>query len=485
MNDATPAIATAPAVKVRDKGLHKNALSFLSNLVIGVASTAPAYSIASALGPIAGSGSYATPAILIAAFIPMLLIAVAYFYLNRADPDCGTVFSWATRALGPAAGWMGGWMLLATNVVVMPGMAVIAGEYTFLLFGVGHPSSLQTTVAGAAWIAVLTMICYAGIEFSARTQQVLLATELAILVLFAAVAFAKASTPLSLDWFDILTVSSYDDFLKAFLIAVFIYWGWDTSVAVNEETENPRATPGAAAVASTVLLVGVYVLVAVAALAFAGPATLAGAADAGTEGQDVFSAIGGSVLGPGLDKLLVLAVLTSAAAAAQTTLLPAARTVLSMASAGAFPRSLARINPDTGSPGLATLLIGLVSIVWFVVLRFFSKSVLDDSIEALGLCVAFYYALTGLSCVIIYQHSLLLSARNFVLMGLLPGAGALSMVFLFVESAKSLAAKAEGAAFGMGVPLAIALGSLVLGGAFMAAARKALPDFFRRKALAA
>jgi amino acid transporter len=119
-----------------------------------------------------------------------------------------------------------------------------------------------------AWIAVLTAICYAGIELSSRTQQVLLGTELAILFVFAFMALLKVyaahapagSMPVSLEWFNPLKVGSYDDFLKAFLVAVFIYWGWDTGVAVNEETENPRATPGIAAVTSTFLLVAVYVL---------------------------------------------------------------------------------------------------------------------------------------------------------------------------------------------------------------------------------
>jgi amino acid transporter len=134
--------APAPLIQVRDKGLRKNALSFLSNIVIGVASAAPAYSLASALGPIAGSASFATPAIMIVAFIPMLFIAVAYYYLNRVDPDCGTTFSWVTFAMGPTAGWIGGWVLLITNVIVMPSMAVIAGQYSFLLFGL-NPSAIE------------------------------------------------------------------------------------------------------------------------------------------------------------------------------------------------------------------------------------------------------------------------------------------------------------------------------------------------------
>src|SRR5271165_1587601 len=101
-NFAGPSGGVAP----KEKGLKKNAISFLSNIVIGVASAAPAYSLASALGVIAGFAAFGTPAILIVAFIPMLFIATAYYYLNKGHPDCGTVFSWVTAAMGPHAGWI-------------------------------------------------------------------------------------------------------------------------------------------------------------------------------------------------------------------------------------------------------------------------------------------------------------------------------------------------------------------------------------------
>src|SRR5436190_23726702 len=118
----------APAqVPVIDKGLKKNAIGYLSNVVIGVASTAPAYSLAATLGfvvAVGGVGVHA-PAVLIVSFIPMLFVAAAYKYLNRADPDCGTTFTWATRAFGPPAGWLGGWAIIVTDIIVMATLAEI------------------------------------------------------------------------------------------------------------------------------------------------------------------------------------------------------------------------------------------------------------------------------------------------------------------------------------------------------------------------
>ena len=128
--------------------------------------------------------------------------------------------------------------------------------------------------------------------------------------------------------------------------------GWDTGVSVNEETENPKTAPGRAALVSTILLMAVYALVAVAVLAFAGPALLA------QNKADIFAPIGAAVLGAWPAKLLIAAVLTSVSAATQTTILPAARTALSMAAAGAIPERFASIHLRYSSPGFATRMAG-------------------------------------------------------------------------------------------------------------------------------
>src|SRR3954451_3670136 len=172
-------MSTASAVG--DKGLKKDALGFVSSVVIGVASTAPGYSLAASLGfvvAIAGIGLQA-PAVLLLAFVPMLLIASAYYYMNRADPDCGTTFSWVTRAMGPTWGWLGGWAIVVADVIVMANLAQIAGLYSFLLVGWqdAADSTAAVTAVGVVWIAIRTPNCVIGIALSARTQVGLLGAQ--------------------------------------------------------------------------------------------------------------------------------------------------------------------------------------------------------------------------------------------------------------------------------------------------------------------
>jgi amino acid transporter len=476
--------------KPGDKGLKTGALGYLSNIVIGVASTAPAYSLAATLGfvvAVAGMGAHA-PAIMIASFIPMLLIASAYYYMNRADPDCGTSFTWVTRAMGPHMGWLTGWVIVVADVVVMATLAYIAGVYTFLLFGMDAAAANSTDVAlvAAVWIGLMTWICYRGIELSARTQYVLLSAEILILGAFCVVALAHVyighqGTPVELNWFSPFSIpGGWTALIDGVLLGVFIYWGWDSGVCVNEESEDSANGPGKAAIMSTILLVLIYVTVAASAQAFAGTIFLKHNAD------DVLSALGGNVFGSGWDKLLIIAVLTSASASTQTTILPTARTTLSMARFGAIPKVFGKIHPRFKTPGPSTLAMGGLSLIWTIFIIKKSQNVLGDAIAGLGFQIAFYYGLTGYACVIYYRKELFKSAKNFFFVGVAPLLGALMLTGIFIKAfsdynTTSTDVNYTGGFLGIGTPVAIGVGLIAVGLVFLVICNIKYPEFFRRK----
>jgi amino acid transporter len=471
-----------------EKGLKSGALGFVSSVVIGVASTAPGYSLAASLGLVVAAVGLQAPAIMWIAFVPMLLVATAYYYMNRVDPDCGTTFSWASRALGPAAGWIGGWAIIVADIIVMANLSQIAGLYTFLLFGAdgAAASTFWVTFIGVIWIIVMTAICYIGIELSARIQWFLLAAEIITLAIFAVVALIKvySSHPahavhVSGDWLNPFSINSTSALVDGVLVAVFIYWGWDSLVSVNEETEDATRTPGIAAIMATVILVAIYVIVSIAAQAFHGSQFLIDNSD------DILSALGKDVLGSPWNKLLIIAVLTSASASTQTTILPTSRTSLSMAVHGAMPKYFGRIHPRFLTPGPSTLWMGALSIIWYVGLTIVSENILFDSIAALGLMIAFYYGLTGFACVVYFRKTLLRSVRNFFLAGLAPLIGGLMLAGVFVKSCIDLSKPANSESgsswLGLGPPLVIAIGFLIMGIVFMLLCWRASPEFFRRK----
>jgi amino acid transporter len=483
------AMLTPPGggIQVEDKGLKKNAITFVSNVVIGVASTAPAYSLAATLGFIAliGGLGVQSPAVVLVAFFPMAAIAAAYYYMNRADPDCGTTFAWVTRAMGPWFGWQGGWAIVVADVLVMPSLASVAGHYTFLLFGNSSPTTFEVTAVGIAWIVVMTAICYIGIELSARTQQYLLGMEFVTLIIFAVVALVKVYTSHpahsihpTLSWFNPFDVSSLSALDGGILLAVFIYWGWDSGVSVNEETENSSTAPGRAAIVSTFVLVGIYLLVTTAAQAFGGVGNLM------NNPTDVLGPLGKGVLGSPLDKLLIIAVLTSASASTQTTILPTARTTLSMARWGALPKQFGNVHPRFLSPGFSTLWMGTVSTIVFVLLAATSTNLIGDAFTSLALTIAFYYGFTGIACVIFYRRELLKSAKNFFYIGVLPFFGFAVLMFVLVKAVIDYSKPHAGLAkpfLGIGSPIAIALVMIILGLVGMIIQRITNPEFFKRK----
>jgi amino acid transporter len=476
---------------VMDKGLKKNAIGYVSNIVIGVASTAPAYSLAATLGfivAVKGVGVHA-PAVMLVAFIPMLLVASAYKYFNRADPDAGTTFAWVTRTFGPSWGWLNGWAIFLSDVIVMASLAAIAAIYTFKLFGFTElgESKAAIIIAAVLWIAIMTWICYRGIELSARIQQVLLSAEVFILGLFAVVAFVKVygshppagSIKPSLSWFNPFAMN-FSDLVVALLLAVFIYWGWDSGVSVNEESEDPANGPGKAAVISTVLLVLIYVVVTAAAQSFHGVGFLTNEANQ----EDVLNALGSGVLGGTLNKLLVIAVLTSASASTQTTILPTARTTLSMAHWKAVTNLLSRVHKRFLTPTVSTLGFGLLSIIITVVLLLLSSSVLEDSLTAIGFPICFYYGFTGVACGFYYRHELTTSARHFLMLGLGPMLGGLILFGIGIKAAffyghaENVGSKPI---LGITLPLWMGIGGMILGGIIMIASRPFFKDFFSRK----
>ena len=278
------AVYGAPATgKVENKGLKTNAIGYVSNIVIGVASTAPAYSLAATLGFIVadkGVGTHA-PAVLLASFVPMLLISLGYKYLNKADPDSGTTFAWTTRAFGPTFGWLNGWAIFLADLLVMASLGYIAATYTYLLFEwhYGETHVWVALVGCVLWIWLMTWICHRGIELSARIQQVLLGFEFVMLMIFAIVALvdvysgtaAAHSIKPEADWFNPFAMN-FGDLVVAMLLGIFIYWGWDSGVAVNEESEDANEGPGRAAVVSTFMLVAIYLLVSAGAQAYHGTA---------------------------------------------------------------------------------------------------------------------------------------------------------------------------------------------------------------------
>jgi amino acid transporter len=499
-----------PVEESRDKGLKRGALGLASSIVIGVASVAPAYSLAATLFFVVAAVGLKSPLVALLAFVPMLLCSIGFSELNKADPDCGTTFIWSTRAFGPRTGWAGGWAVVAADVLVMASLAQVAGQYAFFFFQ-GPNSAIGSDASGGwvllvgiLWIVAMTYICYRGIEVSANFQKVLLSIEVVMLMVMSVTALVRVygshpppgSLHPSLGWLSPSHLS-LSAFVSGIILMLFIYWGWDTALSVNEETADKSRTPGRAGIIATILLLVTYLIVITSVQAFAGIGDKGVGLTNPAHQFDVLSVTGGAIFGTSavgmvLSRLLLLMVLSSAAASTQTTILPTARTTLSMAAYGALPPSFAKIHPRYLTPTVSTVVMGAVSVALYIPLNFLAGgNPIADAVTAIGLYIAFYYGLTAFACVWYYRKTLTSSARNLWMRGILPALGGLIMYAAGFYSLQSdwvatnsyTSWTVPGLHWQIGGIFIIAALSALAGVAAFTFMRVTAPAFFRRQTL--
>ena len=484
---------------LQDKGLSHDSVGLLGGTVLGISSVAPAYALTATIGILVSEAGSKMPVIIIAGFLPMFFAAYAYRELNKVAPDCGTSFTWTTKAFGPYIGWLGGWAAVLATVIVLSNLAGVAVQFFYQFIGdltnnesIGTlwENKLINVVTCLVFLAIATAVAYRGITTTEHVQFILVGFQMVVLVLFAVMALAKSGSSetgmsFSLDWFSPagLTMSAFVAGLSG---SIFAFWGWDTALTVNEESKDSERTPGRAALLCVLSILLTYLLVAVATQMYAG---------VGTEGlglgneeisDNVFGGLAEPVMGSPLQLLLFLAVVASSAASLITTFLPASRTMLAMGTYKAFPERFAAIHPRYLTPSYALVVAGIGSALFYSILTFTSENVLTDTIYSLGIMICFYYGLTAFACIWYFRHELFANAQSFVFKFLFPLLGGLGLLGVFLRTLYDAASPDYGSGAsigGVGLVLILGLGLIVLGVVFMLIMRARQPAFFRGETL--
>lgn len=486
---------------ISSKGLAPGTVGVLGAVVIGISTIAPAYTFTAAIGPTVSAVGVQVPAIILLGFIPMLLVAFGYRELNKAMPDAGTSFTWATRAFGPYVGWMAGWGLIIATVLVLSNLAGIAVDFLFLLIAQITGNDAIAEIASNPFINVLvclafmaaaTWISYRDISTAQKVQYWFVGFQLLVLVTFGLTALFRAQsgdavqyTPVDPSWFNVLQAPSVTSVVAGLSLSIFIFWGWDVVLTMNEEAKDPARTPGRAAAITIVIVLGLYLLLAIALLVFAGNGET-GLGLGNPDIQDnVLFFLSDPIMGP-LGWLISLAVLSSSAASLQSTALSPARTLLAMGHYQAVPKRFAAVHPRFKTPGFAAVMSALVASVFYAVMRFISENVLWDTITALGMMVCFYYGITALSAVWYFRQTALTSVKRFLTQLLSPLLGGVALMVLFVQTLMDSFDPAYGSGSeigGVGLVGILGVFMLLLGVVLMLIMRVVSPAFFRGEVL--
>ncbi|MER7798568.1 APC family permease [Microbacterium sp. NPDC096154] len=486
---------------ISSKGLAVGAVGLFGATVIGVSTVAPAYTFTISLGPVASEVGTQAPAIILLGFIPMLLVALGYRELNKVMPDSGTTFTWATRAFGPWIGWMASWGLVIATVLVLSNLAAVAVDFLFLLISqiAGNPAIADLTFNPFINVAVCLLFMVGAAYLSFRDmkeskvfQVVLVSFQVGVLVLFSVLAIVKSFSggsgdPLAFDlnWFNPFAVGDLSAVVVGLSLSIFIFWGWDVALTMNEETIDPERTPGRAATLTVIVVGGLYLLLGVALMMYAGVGDAEGGLLNDSIIDNVFFGLADSIMGP-FAFLISLAVLVSSAASLQSTIIGPARTLLAMGHYKALPARFDSVHPQHRTPVFAIVVSVAVAGGFYAVMRFLSENVLWDTILTLGMMICFYYGLTAFACVWFFRKQWFDSVGSFVTKLAAPLVGGVILLAMFVMTIRDSLSPDYGSGENIaGIGLVGLLGILiiVIGLVFMTIMAVKRPEFFRGEVL--
>lgn len=418
---------------VDNPGLHADALGFGESVVMGVAGIGPAYSLAATAAVLIGAVGVLAPASLLYCGLIMFGIVFAFRHLNRVDANAGASYSWITAIFSPAIGFFAGWSVIVGSALFMVSGTLPAAAATLKLF---QPDLVDdqraVTLVAAGWIVVIGAVVAKGIKLSSYTQIVFTVFEIGVVALLIVLAAGFAPAPahaVSAVWF---AAAGFTPglFATGAGIALFAFSGWDVTLNLNEETRDGARIAGSgsivAAAITVVLLVGFNAV----ALRVLNDTEIADA------GINLVFVLAEKLMPYPWDYVAVIAVMLSTVGTLETSILQFTRTFFAMGRDNALHPRYARLHPTYRTPWLATLLITMLGLLLLFLSSYLSgiKTVIGDSVNAVGFQIAFYYGLTGLACAWHFRKQALTGLGPFIFLLAWPLLGVGFCLFIAVSN---------------------------------------------------
>ena len=422
-----------------EHSLRSGVLGLFDSVIMGIAGSAPGYSIAATTTALFGAVLYGGPAALLYCGLFMFGIVFAFNYLSKADSHAGAAYSWVRRAIHPVLGYLSGWALVVSALIFMVIATFPAGSSVLSLFSNGLAANKTwVTVFGALFFLLMVGAVAAGVTVTVTVQIIMSCIEVALLILFALVAIFHAHhvTSFSWHWFSPTVFHGQSGFVAGALLAAFYFWGWDVTANLNEETKDAHKTSGLGGILCTIVVFSLFELFTIASNLVLTPAQLQNSNNA----ADILAVLGQTVWHGTGGKLIVVAVLLSTVATLETTLIQVTRTLFTMGRDNTLPKALGNVHAERKTPIVATVVVTIFSLALFIGSQKVGSisNILTDGYNAIGLQICIYYSLAGLAVVILYRRQLFKSVKNFIFMGLWPLLGALFMIYIFIEAYKGL-----------------------------------------------
>lgn len=442
----------------RPSRLQQDALGLAQSVVMGVAGTAPPFSISATMATLVGAVGILAPASLLYCGLMMFGITFAYMHLNRVEANAGASYAWVSRIFNQTLGFFAGWTLLVSSALFMVSATLPAANATLLLI---RPelvdNQLLVTAIAVGWLLAISAVVLRGIEITSAVQTAMTLIEIAILSCIMGLAAFKFGPQAlhKLSWASLSPMAfSPTSFASGAVIALYFFWGWDVAVNLNEETRRSAHTPGLGAVVAMVIIMAAFIgFAAITLLALSDE-------EIRQSSTNIIFAVADKLLPRPWSYLAVLALMLSTIGTLETSILQFTRTQFAMARDGVMHERYARLHARWKTPHVATLLIAGLGAALLLLSLFFRDvdAVLKASINAIGVQAAYYYGLAGFACAWHFRRQALKSAFALVMMVAWP---ALSAAALWIAAALTMRDfDAPTAIFGIG---GILLGFIPLG----------------------
>ena len=415
-----------------EKGLAGGSLGAFESAIMGIAGTAPAFSVAVTTAAIVASVGVLSVGSIFYCGLTMFGIMLAFVHLSKITSNAGAAYAWVGHVFGKTWGFFAGWGLLVASIFFMVSATIPAATSTLVLIAPDLVESTGwVTFTAALWLTLVTVVVTKGIKHASYAQLILTAIETAVVLALIIGAFIQyggrpAHAP-SFIWFSPFSFTP-QSFATGALTALFFYWGWDVTMNLGEESKEGTSRKGAFWAMINLILFFIIMMIVVLIVL-----TDDEIAKANT---NVLYAIAGKLFPQPWSYLAVLSTILSTIGTIETQILQFSRSMFAMARDDMLHPRYAKIHPEWQTPWVATF------VIWFLgVLLLFSssympsvKKILESSILAIGFQICFYMSLAGFACAWHYRGKLNDGAYDAVSYVLWPLLAALFMVFIALYS---------------------------------------------------
>jgi len=409
--------------------LHKDAIGAGQSIVMGIAGTAPAFSVSATTATLIASVGILSAASLFYCGLIMFGITFAFMHLNRVITNAGASYAWVGQVFHPTLGFLAGWALLVATAVFMVSGTIPAATATLILIAPHLATNPGTvTFVASGWLLLVSAVIVKGIKPSSYSQIVMTTIEVGVLlaVIIATIVHYGHNPAHSFSWrWFSLSEFTPTIFATGALISLFFFWGWDVTLNLNEETRDSTRAPAIGAAASMIIVL----------LLFTGFVIAVQLGMSDTEIQasstNVLFALAEKLFPHPWSYMAVIAVMLSSVGTLQTSILQFTRTMYAKARDGVLQPRYAILHKSWRTPWVATSVIVGIGLALLFLSSYYPNInlIIKHSVNAIGFQVAFYYALAGYACAWHFRKEACKSIGPFIMLLIWPIASASFLVF--------------------------------------------------------